>query len=210
MIYDENELREIIAANIAHYRKLAGDTQASLAQKLSYSDKSVSKWERAESVPDVYVLTRIAELYGVTIGDLLDGEARQRPSPDMALIHARTIKRRRSLILILSCALVWLIASTAFFALRVTLPDLPDTWMCFIYAMPATAIVAVVLTSIWFGPYVQCASVSLLIWSLVVTMHLIIHAQYAYLVYIVGGVLQLMCLLWFMLLRTRLAAPKHE
>ncbi|MBQ7218900.1 MAG: helix-turn-helix transcriptional regulator, partial [Ruminococcus sp.] len=42
-------------------------TQAQLGEELSYSDKSVSKWERGESIPDVYVLKHIADLSGVTV-----------------------------------------------------------------------------------------------------------------------------------------------
>ena len=38
----DEKLRQLIAENIAYYRKLNGDTQAGLAEKLSYSDKSVS------------------------------------------------------------------------------------------------------------------------------------------------------------------------
>lgn len=46
----DEKLRQLIAENIAYYRKLNGDTQAGLAEKLSYSDKSVSKWERGGSL----------------------------------------------------------------------------------------------------------------------------------------------------------------
>ena len=43
LIHDENTLKEVIATNISHYRRLNGDTQAKLAEKLSYSDKSFTK-----------------------------------------------------------------------------------------------------------------------------------------------------------------------
>ena len=52
--------KETIAANIAALRQSAGMTQAEFAGKLNYTDKAVSKWERAESVPDVFVLAEIA------------------------------------------------------------------------------------------------------------------------------------------------------
>ena len=50
------DLKFITAANIISLRTKAGMTQAQLAELLNYSDKSVSKWERAEAVPDAYVL----------------------------------------------------------------------------------------------------------------------------------------------------------
>lgn len=52
----DEKLRQLIAENIAYYRKLNGDTQAGLAEKLSYSDKSVSKWERGDGTPDIFIL----------------------------------------------------------------------------------------------------------------------------------------------------------
>ena len=68
---NEETLRKIIAKNLSFYRKNAGLTQAELAEKINYSDKSVSKWERGEGLPDVYVLTLIAGLLGVTVNDLI-------------------------------------------------------------------------------------------------------------------------------------------
>ena len=65
------ELRLITASNIIKLRTGAGMTQAELGQKLSYSDKSISKWERGEAIPDAYVLTQIAELFGVSVDYLL-------------------------------------------------------------------------------------------------------------------------------------------
>ena len=53
----EELLQQRISENIAYYRKQNGDTQADLAEKLNYSDKSVSKWERAEGTPDIFILS---------------------------------------------------------------------------------------------------------------------------------------------------------
>ena len=60
-------LEEIVAYNLTELRKNARLTQAELAEKINYSDKSVSKWERGEALPDLKVLTRLAELFGVSI-----------------------------------------------------------------------------------------------------------------------------------------------
>ena len=73
---DNEKLKYQIGTNIALYRKRAGLTQAGLAEKLNYSDKAVSKWERGESVPDVLTLFMLAEQFEITINDLLtDPEA---------------------------------------------------------------------------------------------------------------------------------------
>ena len=67
---DERKLRMQIGVNIAAHRKRAGMTQACLAEKLNYSDKAVSKWERGESMPDVTTLVQLADLFGVSLDDL--------------------------------------------------------------------------------------------------------------------------------------------
>ena len=58
MQVEEAALRRTVSKNIAAYRKAHKDTQMDLAAKLNYSDKSISKWERGESLPDIYILTR--------------------------------------------------------------------------------------------------------------------------------------------------------
>ena len=70
----EAELRPIVARNIAACRKQAGMTQAELAEKLNYSDKTISKWERAEGLPDLVVSQNIAELFGVPLDALRPGQ----------------------------------------------------------------------------------------------------------------------------------------
>ena len=71
------DIKSVIAKNITQLRQAAGMTQSELGEKLNYSDKSVSKWERAESIPDVAVLKQLADLFGVKLDDLL----REEPEP---------------------------------------------------------------------------------------------------------------------------------
>ena len=63
-MYDSDKIKSAVAANISSLRVAKGLTQLQLAEMLSYSDKAVSKWERGESVPDIYVLKQIAEKQG--------------------------------------------------------------------------------------------------------------------------------------------------
>ena len=69
------------ASNLIRLRTAAGLTQAELGEKLSYSDKSVSKWERAESLPDAFVLQKMAGIFGVSIDYLLTGHDEWKPQP---------------------------------------------------------------------------------------------------------------------------------
>ena len=66
-----DDLKKVVANNLIHLRQESGMTQAELGEKLNYSDKTVSKWERAESLPDAYVLKQIGEIFGVSVDLLL-------------------------------------------------------------------------------------------------------------------------------------------
>lgn len=59
-------------AFIAELRKEKGMTQRELAEKLFISDKAVSKWETAQSIPDITLLRPLADIFGVTTTELLE------------------------------------------------------------------------------------------------------------------------------------------
>lgn len=61
---------------IARLRKAQGMTQAELAEKMQVTDKAVSKWERDLSCPDIQSLPRLAEILGVSVEELMQGETR--------------------------------------------------------------------------------------------------------------------------------------
>ena len=67
----EKNQNEIIAQNLALFRKLHGLTQAELAEAIGYSNKSVSKWERGEGLPDILMLISLSEIYSVTVSELI-------------------------------------------------------------------------------------------------------------------------------------------
>ena len=66
---EKEELKSRVADNIAFYRKRAGLTQLELAEKLNYSDKAISKWERGDGLPDLVVLNEMANIFGININD---------------------------------------------------------------------------------------------------------------------------------------------
>ena len=76
-----DELKLITASNLINLRTGAGMTQAELGAKLNYSDKTISKWERAEAIPDAYVLTQIAEIFQVSVDSLLKSHDEWKPIP---------------------------------------------------------------------------------------------------------------------------------
>ena len=153
---DDERLKSVIGANIAAYRKRGSLTQAGLAEKLNYSDKAVSKWERGESVPDVLTLVQLAELFHVSVNDLLvDPDALPEKTgvvqQAMEQVVEKTLKRKanKSIILMLCSVLVWFVA-LLFFVIVSSL-RIPDSWLAFFYAIPVNAIVLLSMRSLCGG-----------------------------------------------------------
>ena len=182
---DEATMRKTVAKNIAAYRKAHHDTQLDLATKLNYSDKSVSKWERGESLPDVYILSQIAELYGVSVSALI-GEI-QPPKESKPHYHM--------FILLLSLALTMAVATLLFSMFMICKVDYP-AWMFFVYALPVCSIICIVFTSLWWGILWQGVSVSALIWTLGLSLYLSFELENVSLIFLVCAALQVLTLLW--------------
>ena len=184
------ELKNILAKNITEHRKRLKLTQVELAEKLNFSDKSISKWERGEGVPDVETLYNMSQLFGVTVDSLLSADkVEERKVVDKT--------KTRIFVTVLSVGLVWLVC-TIMFAVLVMLPyDIPKTWLCFIYAVPVSAIVLTVFSAIW-GKYWQLASsVSLLVWSIAISLFLTITFDRSWLLFIACIPLQILVILWY-------------
>ena len=182
---DEATLRKTVAKNIAAYRKAHHDTQLDLATKLNYSDKSVSKWERGESLPDVYILSQIADLYGVSVSALI-GEI-QPPKESKPHYHM--------FILLLSLALTMAVATLLFSMFMICKVDYP-AWMFFVYALPVCSIICIVFTSLWWGILWQGLSVSALIWTLGLSLYLSFELENVSLIFLVCAALQVLTVLW--------------
>ena len=130
-----SELRLICASNLIRLRTGAGMTQAELGAKLNYSDKSVSKWERGEAIPDAWVLTRLAEIFGVTVDYLLSSHTGW-VSPDKA--EDEGPQYRRGMIYAVAILSVWTMALTVFIVLWwIGL----HWWPVFAVALTASAVV---------------------------------------------------------------------
>ena len=70
--------RQTIGAFLATQRKAHGYTQEEVADKLGISNRTLSKWETDRSSPDILYLPALADLYGVTVDEILRGERAKR------------------------------------------------------------------------------------------------------------------------------------
>ena len=164
------ELKFTIAKNIQKLRQEKGMTQLELAEKLNYSDKSVSKWERGESLPDIVVLKAVADLFEVTLDYLVEEEHNGKPVTKEMMNH--NYRRNCCIITGTSIFIVALIATLIYVILAMIFPKTSYPWLCYAYAIPAALIVWLVFNSIWFNPRRNFLIVSLLVWSLLLALYL--------------------------------------
>ncbi len=210
-ILNETErVNERIAKNLTFYRKAAGLTQAELAQKINYSDKSVSKWESANGVPDIYILLQLASLYGVTVNDLVSEELPQKP------VLKKPSKLSSSLIMVLSVGIVWLIATLFFVTMNLFLPHL-EWWLTFLYAVPVSSVVTLVLSAVFKRKMTNFVSLSSLIWSTIVCVYVSFKVlmprgmlDQLWMVFLIGIPLQLLDVFWVFFRNVRKKNKKKQ
>lgn len=144
-----DELKLVVASNLIFLRQKAGLTQAELGEKLNYSDKTVSKWERAESVPDAYVLSCLARIYGVTVDDILrpadTWEEKEQKKKDEEL--AARCKFSTNVVTMVAIAGIWTMAVMMFVIFWVILDSI--RWIIFPGAVLVSLIAILVFNSIW-------------------------------------------------------------
>ena len=66
--------KKTLGSFISALRRAQGLTQQEVADRLLVSNRAVSRWERDEAMPDITLLPAIADLFGVTVDELLRGE----------------------------------------------------------------------------------------------------------------------------------------
>ncbi|MDR1093416.1 MAG: helix-turn-helix domain-containing protein [Clostridiales bacterium] len=198
---NEEEIRTAVAANIVRYRRQFNLTQAELAEMLNYSDKAVSKWERAESVPDVYILKQLSGIFGVTVDGLLSGEREEKPAVK------KLSTRVRLLVPIMSALILFFLMTVAFSVLTMLPVDWKRSWLLFVYVLPAVAVVFIVFSAIWGKALYTALFVSALIWSLALSLFLTFELDNTFLLFIIAAPLQILTALGWWLFRSHKKKP---
>lgn len=211
---NDEKLKQYLGIHIMTHRKGMGLTQAGLAEKLNYSDKAVSKWERGESIPDVLTLLQLAELFGVKVDDLLR-DPNELPETTGAVVGKmekaveKTLKRKadKRSILGLSSLLVWFLALLSFVV--VSSLGIEKSWIAFFYAIPADAIVRLSLLSAWRDYRWNKTLISVMVWGVLLSLYLslLLFLQVnVWKLFLLGVPGQIAVLLWFRMFRK----PKEE
>lgn len=177
----EQSLEQIVAANLAQLRRINGLTQAELAKKINYSDKSVSKWERGEGLPDLKVLVQLAALYGVPL-DTLVTENTTREIEQSQKQRGRLSSRILSELLAVS--IVYL-ATTVIYVLLAFLVH-QNIWTLFIWAAPVSFAILTLLNLHWRYRVCTVVFISLLAWSVLTALYLQLLQYNIWMLFIIG------------------------
>lgn len=196
------DLKQVIAKNISELRKYNNMTQLELAEKLNYSDKAVSKWERGESIPDISVLLEISKLFSVTLDYLVTDDHEKRESitkEEKKLKEAtqRVLVNNRKSITGICIQAVWLVAIIVFIPIALFVNHENAKWIPFLYAIPLSSIVWLIFNSIWFNKKKNYFILSIITWSLLICVHLtvLMFGANLYLLYLIGIPIQLIIIL---------------
>ena len=198
---ENKDFNVIIGKNLLKLRKNMKLTQMEVAEKFNYSDKSISKWEKGESLPSVEVLCELANFYGVTLDDLT------KENENLLLEKTKEVKKKkprtprmfstRLMITLLSVGAVWLVATISFVVLKLCLNI--NYFMSFMWAGVGSLIVLLIFNAIWGRMRYLFPILTILLWLLLASLQLQILFPTKiniWPVYFLGIPLQILIILW--------------
>ena len=196
-------INENIAKNIITLRKQNKWTQQDLAEKLNYSDKTISKWERGDSTPDIEMLCKVAEIFNVNIEYL----TKEHTEKDFQKLQKNSqMFVRNLLILIMMCVAVYLIATIIFvYPVLLNIENAKKYWIAYLFALPICAVISNYYArkmNIWL---MRLITVSLFVWTTIASTYcltLILGYTMFWLLFLVGVPVQVSICLYFFWRRT--------
>lgn len=176
------DIKEIISQNILTIRKKRKLTQIELSEKLNYSDKAISRWEKGESLPDLETLYSLSEILEVPVSSFFEENA-------FAEVEARPLKQANKILVVaLSCMVVWLCATIVYVYLNLYANI--KFWQAFIWAVPTMCVVLKYYNKVWGKKVYSISITSLLIWSLIASIYFQLIDYNIWIIFLLGPVIQ--------------------
>lgn len=183
-------LREVICENLIKLRKQKQWTQLELAEKLNYSNKAISRWEKGEVLPDIETLNAISELYGIELTELISKHAVTKAIPKN---HWYKFGNKLTISL-LSILAVWLTCTVIYvYGNIITGANL---WQLFMWAVPCSCVVGIVFNCIWGRKAVTFIVISILVWSTLACCYIQLIKYNIWVMFFLGIPLQVGIVLW--------------
>ena len=195
--------------NLVSLRKLHDLSQEELADRLQVSRQTLSKYETGESLPDIERCKQLAEIFGVSVDELIYPPKPQPELPVEPESDAKSVdstygrfRWKHFFITLLSVAGVWLVAFLLICLFQYLAPSVADLWdgrvLC--YALAGSFVVFLIFASLWWERAWIFIAITGIIWagalSVFVTFHTISGAA---VVFALAGVLELpvvLCYFW--------------
>ena len=156
----------------------------------------MSKWEREEGVPDIYILKEIADLYGVTVNDLISENHKENRKEKIKKILSG---RNKTLISLLAACAVWAIAVIIYVILDLVSPNTMEKMdNIYIYAIPISCIILIIFNSIWGKKIFNLFLVSALIWTFVLSLYVSLSIKNVWELFLIPIPLQILTILAFL------------
>ncbi len=174
-------LKANFADNIKTLRAKLNFTQAQLGEKLGFSDKTISKWENGDVMPDVATLDHIACYFGVTVSDLIEGKT------------SLEVNKKKRHALIIACTFFGVMALACLcYVLLNKISDVEKDWLIFVFAPIVFCVSLTVLSAVFFDYKHVLIAVSLLTWCIITAFFFTFLEQELWMLFVLGGVLQML------------------
>lgn len=168
------EENEKLSENLVKFRKHAGLSQLELAEKLNYSNKNISKWENGETTPNVFILQKIAEVYGTTIDNLLKGhlpdEEDEMSKQERSKAESRKKKIFRIAMLVLANVILFAVGTVAIYVLGLLNILTFNKWLLYLYLLPLSFLSITIYIRVVYK-YVDVITLSLMGWLTCVAVY---------------------------------------
>lgn len=171
----EEQLATVIGDNITYYRKKMNLTQLELAEKLGYSDKSISKWERKEGIPSVFVLQELSAFFGITLNDIVKEVKIQKP-----------FKENKRLISFFYASISFFL-SLVLFALGLIFEVNYDTWKVIIYGVSGSALTMFIFSIVNKHRLEMYVYLSIFVWLIAISLFFEIKIENNYIIFLIAA-----------------------
>ena len=191
-------INEIIGNNIKELRKVNKMTQFDLAEKLNYSNKTISRWESGDIIPDVQTLNKLSELFEVPLSNMFE--------PDISIKYKLGRRYRiqignklaTSLLFVIG---VWLLAIMVFIHYIQNYDTV--VWQIFVWAVPLSSIVGLIFNTLWGKKSYNYLLLTLLNWSLITSLYLSLYNYTFWLLFLVGIPIQIGIILCYNIFKNK-------
>lgn len=159
-----SDVKQIITDNLIALRKSRNLTQQDVASYLNYTDKAVSRWETGESLPDISVLEKLADYYGVDFEYLIKPHDEPVKPVNPATNHIKVA------VFLLFAVCCFTLATIAYVYSIVI--NNRYYWVAFIWALPVSFLIGFILSNRWWNKILTASFLSATVWTLILSVYL--------------------------------------